>query len=111
MFKKLGSGRGVFDFVIEGEALIVNNLMDFNDNCDGKIIVVRHPSPDVYLLLKKAIGVVAESGGITSHLAISAIEMGRPAVVGVIDILSKVDNGMRLKVESIQGEGVVYAID
>jgi len=48
----------------------------------GRILVTHSLAPHWLPLLKKAAGVVAETGGITSHAAIIARELGIPAIVG-----------------------------
>jgi pyruvate,water dikinase len=49
---------------------------------EGRILVAYQFQSDWLPLLKTAVGVVTETGGITSHAAIMARELGIPAIVG-----------------------------
>ena len=65
------------------------------ENIEGKIIVTSDLSPleVVRLHRKKVLGIITESGGLTSHTSITLRTLGIPSVVGVEGVLSKVENG------------------
>ena len=107
---KIGEGRGVFDFEIQGEAIIVDEPCKYLSKASGKIIVTKSPSPAIYLLMKECIGVVSQNGGIVSHLAIIGMDMGVPTMVGVPNLLEKVKNGDIIRLVSINGRGIVYQV-
>ena len=70
----------------------------------GRILVAKSITPDWLPLLQKAVGVITEQGGKTSHGAIIARELGIPAVVGVKDAIYKIQNDISLLMNGDLGE-------
>jgi phosphohistidine swiveling domain-containing protein len=60
------------------------------------VLVMQRFILDDLPLLKGSVGVVLEQGGMTSHGAILARELGIPAVVGVVGATSQLQSGDRL---------------
>jgi phosphohistidine swiveling domain-containing protein len=52
------------------------------DFIDGEILVVAMTTPEYLSLIKKSSAIVTNVGGLTSHAAIIARELGKPCVVG-----------------------------
>lgn len=107
---KIGQGRGIFDFALEGEAVIVDEPQKYIGKCREKIVVVKSPTPEIYLLMKECLGVVSQTGGIVSHLAIIGMDMGVPTIVGVDGLMEKVCAGDILYLTSENGHGGIYEI-
>jgi len=70
----------------------------------GRILVASSIAPDWLPLLKQAVGIVTERGGMTSHGAIVARELGIPAVVNVADVTKLIQTGESLVVDGDRGE-------
>ncbi len=70
----------------------------------GRILVAPSITPDWLPWLKQAAGVVTERGGMTSHAAIIARELGIPAVVGVVGATRLIAMGEALLVDGERGE-------
>ena len=70
----------------------------------GRILVASSIAPDWLPLLKQAVGIVTERGGMTSHGAIVARELGIPAVVNVPDITKLIETGESLVLDGDKGE-------
>ena len=70
----------------------------------GDILVAEQTNPDFVPAMKKAIAIITERGGRTSHAAIVSRELGIPAVVGAKDIRKKLKDGMVLTVNGSNGE-------
>lgn len=68
------------------------------------ILVSKNPFPSLILVLKYARGLITESGGITSHAAIIAREVGIPCVVGVTTGIIKLLDGMPVLLDAEQGK-------
>lgn len=70
----------------------------------GDILVAEQTNPDFVPAMKKAIAIITERGGRTSHAAIVSRELGIPAVVGAKDIRKLLKDGMVLTVNGSNGE-------
>jgi pyruvate,water dikinase len=70
----------------------------------GDVLVVRELSPGLAGWLPGLAGLVAETGGTLSHLAILAREYGVPTVVAVPDALRRFPAGHRVIVDGDTGE-------
>jgi pyruvate,water dikinase len=70
----------------------------------GSILVAVGTTPAFNALLAVAGGVVTEEGGILSHAAVMARELGIPAVVGAKDALTPIPDGALVEVDPAAGE-------
>lgn len=69
----------------------------------GRILVTKTIPPHWLPLVNAAVGVICEQGGLTSHGAILARELGRPAVVGVANATQSIHSGMPLFLDGHRG--------
>jgi pyruvate,water dikinase len=109
--EKSGSGmRGTAasSGVWEGPAHIVNSHDDARDIPVGAVLVVGSASSSFTMLAPLASAVVAEGGGLLSHVAIVCREYRIPCVCGVPGVLSSLASGQRLRVDGTRG--VVEAV-
>jgi pyruvate, water dikinase len=70
---------------------------------DGDVLVTHMTAPDWLPLLRRAAGIVTDSGGMTCHAAIVSRELGIPAVVGTGDATSKLHDGEIVTVDATDG--------
>ncbi|NHC35023.1 putative PEP-binding protein [Scytonema millei] len=70
----------------------------------GSILVAPAIAPDWLPLLQQAAGIVTEQGGLTSHSAILARELGIPAVVSVARATALIQTGELLELNGDRGE-------
>jgi pyruvate, water dikinase len=70
----------------------------------GSILVAPTVTPDWLPWLKHAVGVIAEQGGMTSHSAIIARELGIPAVVGATNATQLLQTGENILLNGDRGE-------
>ena len=75
----------------------------------GEIIVARAIAPDWMNAIGQAAGLVTERGGITSHGAILARELGIPAVVGAANATQKIKTGQVIKIDGNTGKVYIPA--
>ena len=61
---------------------LVAELADATSLQDGEILVTHMTAPDWVPLMRRAAGIVTDSGGMTCHAAIVSRELGIPCVVG-----------------------------
>ncbi|QMS91804.1 phosphoenolpyruvate synthase [Nostoc edaphicum CCNP1411] len=74
----------------------------------GVILVVPTITPDWLPLLQQVAGIITEQGGLTSHAAILARELGITAVVNATSATTLIQTGERLLLDGDRGE--VYRI-
>ncbi|SKC83446.1 phosphoenolpyruvate synthase [Ohtaekwangia koreensis] len=102
-------GKAVGRSIVTGNVSIVRSLADSAKVKPGDIIVADITNPDWNALLKKAVCIVTNKGGRTSHASIVARELGIPAVVGTMSATEKLTDGQQITVSCTGGdEGYVY---
>jgi pyruvate,water dikinase len=89
--------------VAEGTVYIVRGVEDFAAFPKGAVLVTRTTSPAWTSLFYSAAALVTESGGPLSHGAVTAREMGIPAVMAARGVLSALANGDRVRVDGATG--------
>ncbi|MFM7775129.1 MAG: PEP/pyruvate-binding domain-containing protein, partial [Candidatus Kapaibacterium sp.] len=98
-------GRGI----VSGPVRVVASLADAPKVNEGDIIVARITNPDWNALLRKAVGIVTDVGGRTSHASIIARELGIPAVVGTTEATRMLADGQVVTLSCLPGQdGKVY---
>jgi pyruvate,water dikinase len=105
----LCTGKAVGRAIASGRACIVASLADAGKVRDGDIIVADITNPDWNALLRKAVSIVTNKGGRTSHASIVARELGIHAVVGTGDATARLHDGQIITVACSEGdEGQIY---
>jgi pyruvate, water dikinase len=84
--------------------VMTNSHLENSDFLAGGILVSRAIDPNWLPWLKVAAGFVSEQGGMTSHGAILARELGIPAVVGVAGATRSIETGDSVLVDGDTGE-------
>lgn len=67
---------------IKGEVVVINKKEEFSKMEEGKILVTNMTRPEFVPLMKKAIAIVTDEGGITSHAAVVSRELRVPCIIG-----------------------------
>lgn len=88
--------------VVEGEVYIVTDVRNAKSVKD-KILVTKTTDPGWVFLLAEAKGVISEKGSLLSHTAIISRELGIPAVVGIDNLLSTLNNGDTVRLDGSSG--------
>jgi rifampicin phosphotransferase len=98
-----GSGAGT----VQAQALVVRRLTgrfeDLADAARGRIVVCPSLLPSAVVLLAGAAGIVTDHGGLLSHGAILARELGLPAVLGTRAATTHLVTGDLLWLDANQG--------
>jgi len=97
-------GRIASQGKVTGIARIVVRPEDISKVAEGDILVAPETSPDFIVGLKRAVGVITNQGGITSHAAIVSREFGIPCLVGVDNATSIIKDGQRIELDALKGE-------
>ena len=94
---------------VEGAVYIITDPAQFADFPQDAILVARTTNPAWTPLFYHAAGVITESGGPLSHGAVTARELGIPAVMGIRDACHRLQNGQRVRIDGSAGS--VTALD
>lgn len=73
----------------------------------NSVLVCGVTTPDYIPLMQQAVAVVTDQGGILSHAAIIARELGKPCIVGTMDATSKLKSGQKVKVDGTSGSVIL----
>lgn len=102
--KTLCTGKSVGKMIISGRACIIHSLSEAHKLQDGDILVADITNPDWNSLLRKAVSIVTNKGGRTSHASIVARELGIAAVVGTGNATQVIHDGQIITVANIEGD-------
>lgn len=75
-------GHSVGAAIACGKARVIKYPSEWGSFIDGEILVAKHTDPDWLPLMRRAAGVITDTGGTTSHAAIVCRELKIPAAVG-----------------------------
>jgi len=89
--------------VVEGTARVVRSVEEIDAVQPGDVIVATATDPTWTSYLSLASGLVLEVGGLLSHGAIIARELGIPAVVDLAGATEELRSGQRLRVNGSTG--------
>lgn len=80
-------------------------IIDSNDDMtlNGEILVTERTDPGWIPLYPSVSGLLVERGGLLSHSAIVAREMGLPTIVGIKGLTKKLKSGMKVKMNGETG--------
>ena len=89
--------------VAEGTIFRLHGVDDFGRFPAGSVLVARTTNPAWTPLFHSSVAVITESGGPLSHGAVTAREVGIPAVMSVRGALSLLADGERVRVNGTNG--------
>lgn len=101
------SGDGILRGVAGGGKVITGTVKLVEDPADadvqGYILMAKRTDPGWTVLFPMAKAIIIERGSILSHSAVVAREMGITLVAGVRGLTDKVKDGMRVRVDGVNG--------
>ena len=92
--------------VATGPVQIVSKIEQIESFKEGNILVAEMTNPSYVPAMRKAVAIVTDAGGQTSHAAIISREIGIPAIVGTGQATSKLTDGQVITVDG--AKGLVY---
>jgi len=95
-------GSAVSGGIAEGRARVVLRPQDAELH-DGDILVAPSTDPAWTPLFSAVRGIVLEIGGVMSHGAVVARELGIPTVVGIDNATRLIPDGARIRVDGSAG--------
>jgi phosphohistidine swiveling domain-containing protein len=96
-------GMGCCPGIVEGVVKVIRSPDD-DMELNGEILCTIRTDPGWIPLYPSASGLLVERGGLLSHSAIVAREMGLPTVVGLKGLTKRVRSGMRVRLDGQTGE-------
>jgi len=89
--------------IATGRVIIIKNPKELYKVQKGDVLVAQMTNPDYVTAMKKAVAVVTDHGGRTSHAAIVSRELGIACVVGTQNATKKLKDGMIVTVDGAKG--------
>ncbi len=102
--KTLLKGLSIGDAVVSGQVCLIENARDIGQFVDGSILVTSTTDPDWVPIMKRAVAIVTDHGGRTSHAAIVSRELGLPAIVGTGTATQVLHSGQEITVSCAEGD-------
>ncbi len=101
--KAILQGRSASVGYGRGKAKIILNGDDFHKLKSGDVLVVTNTSPDFVPIMRRAVAIVAEEGGLTAHVSVVSREFGIPCVVGVCNATALIKDEDDIAVDANNG--------
>lgn len=92
--------------IAAGPVKVIHHHEDIDMVLDGDILVTEMTTPDFVPAMKRAKGIITDTGGRTCHAAIVSRELGIPCVVGTATATAKLRTSQIVTVDG--SKGVVY---
>lgn len=103
------TGLSIGSSIVSGTIKKVESVDDLASITSNNILVTKMTEPDWVPSMKKAAGIITDSGGRTCHAAIVSRELGIPAIVGTQHATSTFQDGQEITLSCAEGdEGKVY---
>lgn len=87
-----------------GVVKILKSAKEINKIKRNEVLVAPMTSPDFVPAMKRAVAIITDSGGQTSHAAIVSRELGIPCVVGTTEATTKLSDGLLVSVDGSKGK-------
>lgn len=105
----LVEGASVGSAIATGKVFKVDSPEDVEQFPEGAMLVTQRTDPDWLPLMRKAAGIITDTGGPTSHAAIVSRELKIAAIVGCENATQVLKNGQEVTLSCAQGaSGIVY---
>jgi phosphoenolpyruvate synthase/pyruvate phosphate dikinase len=96
-------GTIAYKGVVKGRVRIVYEPQDCSLFEKGEILVSPSTNPSLMAAIQKCAGIVTDEGGMTSHAAIIARELKKPAIIGTKVATQLLNNGDMVEVDAEKG--------
>lgn len=102
--KPLLVGQPASPGIVTGEVNIIKSSKEISKIRKGDVLVTVMTTPDFVPAMKKAVAIVTDRGGQTSHAAIVSRELGIPCVVGTEEATSVLKKEKFITVDGTNGK-------
>ncbi|HEU4993607.1 MAG TPA: phosphoenolpyruvate synthase [Gemmatimonadaceae bacterium] len=96
-------GMGASPGTATGLVRVLTDVASGKEMKQGEVLVAHMTSPDWVPLMRRAVAIVTDAGGMTSHAAIVSRELGVPCVVGTRDATRVLRPSLRVTVDGSAG--------
>ncbi|MFQ5827349.1 MAG: phosphoenolpyruvate synthase, partial [Dehalococcoidia bacterium] len=98
------SGMAASPGISTGSVKTVHQATEIDKVEEGDVLVAEKTNPDFVPAMKRAVAIVTDSGGRTSHAAIVSRELGLPCVVGTELATQTLKDGQMITVDGSRGK-------
>ncbi|OGH88451.1 MAG: hypothetical protein A3J93_04275 [Candidatus Magasanikbacteria bacterium RIFOXYC2_FULL_42_28] len=91
----------------EGRVVVINKMSEFSKMSQGDVLVTVSTRPEFVPLMKNAVAIVTDEGGITSHAAVVSRELKIPCIIGTQAATKKLKDGDWVLVNADHGVVIV----
>jgi len=98
------TGASASPGMASGPAKIVPDASQIDKVVNGDILVTEMTTPDFVPAMKRAVAIVTDRGGRTSHAAIVSRELGIPCIVGAEGATTTLTDGQIITVDGSRGK-------
>ena len=92
---------------VRGEVVVINQETEFHKMKEGAVLVANMTRPEYVSIMKKAIAIITDEGGITSHAAVVSRELKIPCIIGTQVATKKLKDGDKVFVNADHGVVIV----
>ena len=86
---------------------MINQETEFHKMKEGAVLVANMTRPEYVSIMKKAIAIITDEGGITSHAAVVSRELKIPCIIGTQVATKKLKDGDKVFVNADHGVVIV----
>ena len=97
-------GHGASAGIVQGPVKVLRSEREVAKLQPGDILVTNITTPAWMPIFANAAGIITDSGGMLSHPAIVAREMGIPAVVGTLRATAVLHDGQQVRLDGTTGQ-------
>ncbi len=97
------SGVGAGPGAATGAVRLIESPKEGENFEQGELLVAHTTRPDWVPLMRRAAGIITDSGGVTCHAAIVARELGIPCIVGTGDATEQLIDGQVVTIDAANG--------
>jgi len=102
--KELVSGAPASLGRASGPVRVIHKPTEIDKVLQGDVLVTEMTSPDYVPAMRRAVAIVTDTGGRTSHAAIISRELGIPCIVGTGKATAVLKNGQMVTVDGTTGQ-------
>lgn len=98
-------GQGIGQQTVSGKVVIAKNSEEaVVKMTEGAILVTYSTDREMIPAFKKAVAVITEEGGLTSHAAVVGLSLGIPVIVGVENVMTVLKDGQEITADVSRGD-------